>query len=987
MKIQIIKYEKKRFTELGALATEIEALKTHLKAGRRSHMDARPWFILLGEEPVQKAWLDTLGLSWSWQSARKLKTEDAMGADIYCAKQAVFFSMDEIFWQNRPKWQSFLKCFNRRRGFKAPHGIIVPVSLASLQNEEKMQAFEVELQKALKESVESYFGKIPVYVVLTDLDQVEGFEAYAQKIRPEQKDQIFGFSHPFATENTLDIDAQFKALHKQLQEKLLSQLMWDNAISKNSDAFFFPNQLAALYTKITNLCHHITHASPNLHRLILRGVYFTAKDEKAKTCFSEAILRDVLLKESKGFSTWHQIDEFLAFHRKRILIGLGVGMVLLLSIWWLGILHDESYLNQMNDGVASVAASSGDEMGELIALQQLYDMSEHNDRFMIRYLGIFFPNKVYNAGRQKYEGALQNNFEPMMAQSLNQGLTTSLSNAKTSGLSDMALLNQDAAIYNWLSSYLMLNELNHFDSHVVRNQLMQAWQSDSMLDNKISLYDDLVNFGMVQEPIDPNLVAKARDILGNQPIEIRAFFALKANASIGPVILGGNNQNLFNLNAGATVDGFYTLAASKQYLGSDEESSIKQTLEQSWVLGNDTPVNISSSAVESLMTSVNQFYWSQYFTTWQNTLNGVSIKSFANIAAAENYLNNAGKQSSAFGAFWQQMSDNLTNIPSANYPSDAGLNSFATSMNSYLSNPQNYQNIVNALNQLGSSLSSANSDEGSLSLSASILNKQVAALAQLQQLASTAPAPIQAMLNSMVTQVVQVVFSTAEHALENRWQSEVAGNCQKVVGDSSSFVGASDNNLNLSSFSRFFNSSGVGGQFISDHITNIVSIQNGQVQSRSAYGVSFRLPGDLQEDIVRLLLIRNAFFANGNNPSLSINFTPMYLSKNLADFTVNDEGQSLFYQNGPRISQNFNWPNGSGTVVIKFMGLNGQTLSESYPGQWGLIKFLNSATVSVIDQTHYALTFSLEGYTATYEVSLNAGNFAGILALQNFQCL
>lgn len=990
MKIQIIKHEKKRFTELGALESQMQALKTHLKNGRRFATDGRPWFIVLGEATTQQDWLNSLNLELAWQSARNLQGED-QGVDIYCAKDAVFFLPAESFWQAEAapgllsKWQSFLRLFHRQRSFKAPQGIVVCIPLDLLQNAEKREIWQNKLQTALKESAERYFGKIPVYLIITGLHQLEGFTAYIHKIRPEQKEQIFGFSQGRGRENQLKEADRFRALHQQLQEKLLAQLAWDGPVAKNSEVFFFPEQLAAFYPALLKLCQHITHASPNLHRLLLRGVYFTAQDENAKTCFSKAIVSDAILPDSKIFSAWQQFDEWLNIHRRRVLLGLTAGTIMLLSVWWLGVLHDKAYLDQINTNLISMNAGQN-ALTELQSLQQLYNMSTQNDRFMIRFLGIFFPDQVYNTIREKYIAALQNHFEPMMADALNVGLGASLNNAKTTGLSDIDLLNQDAAIYNWLSSYLMLNELNHFDPHSVRNMLMQAWQNDPLLQAKMSLYDGLVRFGLIRQNIDEALVAQARAILGNQPIEIRAFFALKASADISPVLLGGSKQNLFNFNAGSSIDGFYTLAASKHYLGKNEQESIKKTLEESWVLGDSAPVNIDEATVNNLQSAVNQFYWSQYFSTWQNTLAGITVRPFASITAAQSFLSTAGQPDSAFSILWQQMAANLQGIATGNNSPNANVNAFAGNISAYLQNAQNKQNIINVLNQLGKSLAGAQSDEGSLTFSVNILNQQVATLNQLQQLATSSPQPVQNILNSMMMQVIQVVFNTAQHALINRWQNEVAKSCQRVIGNSGSFTGITDANVSLDNFSRFFSQNGAAGQFINDHLDGLFSIINGQIQNRSAYGVTFRLPALLQENIVKLLLIRNAFFSTGSAPGFTVSFTPLYLSKNLAEFSVTDGTQTLFYQNGPRILQTFSWPANAQTVVMKFTGLNGQTLTQSYPGQWGLVKFLNSAAVTVVDPTHYALTFALGNYSASYEVSLSNGNFAGILALQNFGC-
>ena len=999
MKIQVIKRDKKRFSQLGSIEEKVLELKTFLKGGRRLHSDTRPWYVALGEDAAVQAWVKSLALKPKWQSVGGSTAAKAEDVNIRAMEQWVLFSVNSTFWQappaqesERSSWQSFCHLLNRKRSFKSPQGLVVCVSINSLKNNDGLSHFQSQLKSALNEAAEIYFGKIPVYLVITDLDQVDGFQAYSAKVRPEQKEQVFGFSHPFSKKNQLNEAEALKAIHGQLEAKLLSQLRHDEKKSENVDAFFFPQQLAAFYPAITELCEHITHASPNLHRLILRGVYFTALEERANSAkagalFAKPILTEVLLKETQAFSTWHQIDEWLSQHRKGLLVGISVGTVALLSIWWLGVLHNESYLNQVNTAVMSMQ-NIENPLSELEALQQLYEMGEDQSAWMIRFLGVLFPSKVSGATATKYATALQSVFEPMMASSLAAGLANSLTDAKTSGMSDMALLNQDANIYNWLSAYLMLNELDHLDSHTVGNMLSQAWQADPMLSEKVSLYNDLVQFGLVKQTINQELVTQARSILGKQPIDIRAFFALKANANVSPVLLGGKDQSVLLLSSGSSVDGFYTLTASKQFLGSNEESAIKQTLEQSWVLGDQSVVKVDNAAITKLKKSVNQFYWSQYFTTWNKALSGVSFQPFTNLQSTASFLKNANQKNSAFVIFWQDMSNNLTGMANQNIPADKDLSHFANSMNAYLANQSNFNNITVSLNQLGHAISSAGSGEGVVNLSAQILNHQVAALSQLQQLANQAPQPVQNILNSLIKQVVSSVFSNAEEVLRKDWAHSVAGQCRAIVGDSSSFIGASNRNLDLRSFGNFFGNQGVAGQFINTHLVNLVSIQNGVAHSRSAYGVTFRLPGHLQENIGRLLSIRSAFFSySDSNPSFYLQLTPLFLSKNMADFTVYDAGQSLFYQNGPRISQTLSWPNHSRSVTVKFTGLNGKIWQGTYPGQWGLVKFLNSAnSVKVIDATHYQLTFSEQGFSATYEATLQKGNFAGITALRDFSC-
>ncbi len=323
----------------------------------------------------------------------------------------------------------------------------------------------------------------------------------------------------------------------------------------------------------------------------------------------------------------------------------------------------------------------------------------------------------------------------------------------------------------------------------------------------------------------------------------------------------------------------------------------------------------------------------------RQTQTGLNVPAFASIAAASSWLSAASQQSFA--------------------------------------DPATQTAIQSALQAASAALAQVHGSEAALNLSIQILKGQCAPLNQLEALSAAAPQPVQEILKKIVQAVTRTVFAETERGMVQNWQAQLAGSCLQVIQNP---------NPDLTDFSHFFSPSGTGGRFLGERVASLVNIQSGQLQERSAYGVPFVLPEFLQQDIVRLLLIHDAFFHHSNTPSLSISLTPMVLSKNLADFSIQYGAQSLFYQNGPRFATLWNWPAAAGDVVVKFVDLNGQVQTDTYSGTWGLIQLFNSASVSTIDSSHFALTFTKGDASATYELSLTQGNFAGVLALQGFNC-
>jgi len=119
VKIQVIKRDKKRFSQLGSIEEKVLELKTFLKEGRRLHSDIRPWYVTLGEDEAVQAWIKSLALKPKWQSVGGSKAAKTENVNIRVMEQWVLFSANSTFWQapaqegERSLWQSFCHLLNR----------------------------------------------------------------------------------------------------------------------------------------------------------------------------------------------------------------------------------------------------------------------------------------------------------------------------------------------------------------------------------------------------------------------------------------------------------------------------------------------------------------------------------------------------------------------------------------------------------------------------------------------------------------------------------------------------------------------------------------------------------------------------------------------------------------------------------------------------------------------------------------------------------
>lgn len=179
-------------------------------------------------------------------------------------------------------WDRTLNQLDALRPERALDGIVLVISAASLLNNSLEQRLaNAENIRLQLHRIEQHFEfALPVYVVVTALDCVEGFSAFWRSQPTSRQEEIIGWSAP-AQYNDGPPDAWAEAAFKQvgLQLKPLQLeaiALGDRVAAPDADQFFlFPRNFQQLKEPFQQCLSIIFQATPWQTTFFCRGIYFT----------------------------------------------------------------------------------------------------------------------------------------------------------------------------------------------------------------------------------------------------------------------------------------------------------------------------------------------------------------------------------------------------------------------------------------------------------------------------------------------------------------------------------------------------------------------------------------------------------------------------------------------------------------------------------------------------------------------------------------
>ena len=274
----------------------VHALKSaKLGPGGRNALYFLPWYTIIGPPGAGKSTaLRSSGLQFPYTSGTGGAAVKGLGGtrncDWWLTNEAVVldtagrWSTQE---EDHDEWLSFLGLLKRYRPKKPLNGIIAAISVGDVANarEDEVESVAQRMRERLDEVQIKLGVTIPVYVLFTKCDLIEGFlESFGDLSRTD-RNQVWGFTIPLA-QATSAVDKQFNdqyaGLLDVLEKRALAVMADERSVERRALVYAFPQQFAALRRNLEHFVKVMFQSNVYQSTPSLRGVYFTSGTQEGR---------------------------------------------------------------------------------------------------------------------------------------------------------------------------------------------------------------------------------------------------------------------------------------------------------------------------------------------------------------------------------------------------------------------------------------------------------------------------------------------------------------------------------------------------------------------------------------------------------------------------------------------------------------------------------------------------------------------------------
>jgi type VI secretion system protein ImpL len=264
-------------------------LRSHL--GPSDYKYRLPWYLLIGASNAGKTTLLEGADIYTPVGQPDFGIKDArpgcrwwfFNRGIVLDIRGDFFIHERGFRSDEKGWRSILSLLTRYRARRPIDGIILTIPATELYGDSKLTMNELNdrakfIAKKL-ETTQNHLGlRLPVYVVITKIDVLKGFQEFCSEIPDRNRGDILGWSNPHPLDISYSpawIEEALGSITQNLSRIQLEIFAESTTTTPLEGIFSFPNEISYLKDGLSIYLNNIFKTSTYEESLLFRGVFFT----------------------------------------------------------------------------------------------------------------------------------------------------------------------------------------------------------------------------------------------------------------------------------------------------------------------------------------------------------------------------------------------------------------------------------------------------------------------------------------------------------------------------------------------------------------------------------------------------------------------------------------------------------------------------------------------------------------------------------------